>query len=282
MPMTASAVAYSSFFAIPSVLLLSIGLFTLVASPQTIAELMDRFSTFMPTEATQLLGESLQNLEAQPASGLAHDRGRPPPRGLGVDQRDDDVHGCSRHRLRPHATGGASCASASSRCCWWARSEPRFSSSGCSSSSARTSNATSEGCSAPRAPSAGSGGRCSGRCCSSACSWRSPSSTTTGRTSSIGAGSSITPGSLVAVVAWLVASTGFAVYTSFFGSANKAWGSFSAVIVTLTWLWLTAMALLFGGELNAEVERSREFRRGRPEEATASTGQSDRSRSAPG
>jgi membrane protein len=49
-----------------------------------------------------------------------------------------------------------------------------------------------------------------------------------------------------------------------FGTYNKAWGSFSAVIVTLTWLWLTALALLFGGEVNAEVERSRELRKGQP------------------
>ena len=51
---------------------------------------------------------------------------------------------------------------------------------------------------------------------------------------------------------WLVSSL-FAVYTSLFASYNKTWGSLSAVIVTLTWLWLTAVALLFGGEVNSEV-----------------------------
>ena len=61
-----------------------------------------------------------------------------------------------------------------------------------------------------------------------------------------------------------LASAGFAVYTSTFGSFNKAWGSLAAVLVTLTWLWLTALALLFGGEVNAEVERSRELRQGKP------------------
>jgi membrane protein len=74
----------------------------------------------------------------------------------------------------------------------------------------------------------------------------------------------VTPGSVVAVLVWLAASGLFAVYAAFFGDYNKAWGSFSAVIVTLTWLWLTALALLFGGELNAEVERSRELRSGEP------------------
>jgi membrane protein len=74
----------------------------------------------------------------------------------------------------------------------------------------------------------------------------------------------VTPGSVLAVFVWLASSGLFAVYTAFFGNYNKAWGSFSAVIVTLTWLWLTAMALLFGGEVNAEVERSREFRQAKP------------------
>jgi membrane protein len=76
----------------------------------------------------------------------------------------------------------------------------------------------------------------------------------------------ITPGALVAVVAWLAASGLFAVYTSMFGSYNKTWGSLAAVIIMLTWLWLTGLALLFGAELNAEVERSRELRQGKPAE----------------
>src|ERR687896_1395454 len=70
MPLVASAVAYSSFFAIPSLLLLAVGLFSLVASPQTIADLMDRFSTFMPGEATTLLEGSLRRLEEQPSAGI--------------------------------------------------------------------------------------------------------------------------------------------------------------------------------------------------------------------
>ena len=51
----------------------------------------------------------------------------------------------------------------------------------------------------------------------------------------------VTPGSLIALVVWLLASGGFALYTNYFGSYNKTWGSLSAVIVTLTWLWLTAL-----------------------------------------
>jgi membrane protein len=76
----------------------------------------------------------------------------------------------------------------------------------------------------------------------------------------------LTVGSVVAVVAWLAASGLFAVYTATFASYNKTWGSLSAVIVMLTWLWITGIALLFGAELNAEIERSRELRKGQPAE----------------
>jgi membrane protein len=71
-------------------------------------------------------------------------------------------------------------------------------------------------------------------------------------------------GAVVAVVILLVASGAFAFYVSRFGSYNKAWGSLAAVVVMLTWLWLSAVALLFGAEINAEAERSRELRQGEP------------------
>jgi membrane protein len=71
-------------------------------------------------------------------------------------------------------------------------------------------------------------------------------------------------GSAFAVVVWLAASGGFAFYASRFASYNKTWGSLSAVIVMLTWLWLSSLALLVGAEINAEAERSRELRRGEP------------------
>jgi membrane protein len=74
----------------------------------------------------------------------------------------------------------------------------------------------------------------------------------------------LTPGSLVAAVLWIAASGLFAVYTATFASYNKTWGALSAVIVMLTWLWLSAMAILYGAEVNAELERSRELRGGTP------------------
>jgi len=73
-------------------------------------------------------------------------------------------------------------------------------------------------------------------------------------------------GSVLAIVIWLGASGAFAVYVGMFGSYNKTWGSLAAVVVMLTWLWLSAAALLLGAEVNAEAERSRELRRGEPAE----------------
>ena len=63
----------------------------------------------------------------------------------------------------------------------------------------------------------------------------------------------ITPGAVFAVVVWLAASGLFALYTSNFASYNKAWGSLAAVIIMLTWLWFSALALLVGGEMNTEL-----------------------------
>jgi membrane protein len=75
----------------------------------------------------------------------------------------------------------------------------------------------------------------------------------------------ITPGGVLAVVVWLVASAVFALYVRFFPN-NKTYGSFGGVIVFLTWLWISNIALLFGQELNAELERQRELDAGLPAE----------------
>jgi membrane protein len=76
----------------------------------------------------------------------------------------------------------------------------------------------------------------------------------------------LTFGAVFAIVIWLVASAAFAFYVSKFSSYNKTWGSLAAVVVMLVWLWLSAIALLLGAEINAEAERSRELRRGEPAE----------------
>ncbi len=65
----------------------------------------------------------------------------------------------------------------------------------------------------------------------------------------------ITPGSVVATVLWLAATVGFGFYVANFGSYNATYGSLGAVVVFLTWLYLSAYILLMGGELNSEIEK---------------------------
>jgi membrane protein len=67
------------------------------------------------------------------------------------------------------------------------------------------------------------------------------------------------PGAIVAMVLWLIASAGFAVYVANFGSYNKTYGTLGGVITFLVWLWITNIAVVLGAEFNAERERSREF-----------------------
>lgn len=69
-------------------------------------------------------------------------------------------------------------------------------------------------------------------------------------------------GAFVAIVIWVVASVAFAFYVSTFGSYNKTYGSLAGAIVGLLWLWITNVALLFGAELDSELERGRELQAG--------------------
>jgi YihY family inner membrane protein len=74
----------------------------------------------------------------------------------------------------------------------------------------------------------------------------------------------VTPGGILAMLVWIVASAGFAVYVAAFGSYNKTYGSIATVVIFLVWLWVTNLALLLGAELNAELERSRAIVAGLP------------------
>jgi membrane protein len=67
----------------------------------------------------------------------------------------------------------------------------------------------------------------------------------------------ITPGGVVAVVIWLIASGLFAVYVANFASYNKTYGVFAGVIIFLVWLWVSNIAVLLGAEFDAEMERER-------------------------
>jgi membrane protein len=263
MPMAASALAYASFFAIPSILLLAVGIFSLAASPETIDDLMNRFGTFMPTEATELLGDSLRRLEARASTGIlvtvfgfvlalwaATSAMTTYMQALNRAYDREDARSFVRRRLIALAMvvaigagtllvglllvfgpyvqrwlGDVLGVEVALKWVWWTVQWPVLVLALLLAFSVLHYYA-------PDVEHR---------------RWQL-----------------VTPGSVVAVAVWLVASSGFSVYASMFGSYNKAWGSFSAVIVMLTWLWLTAIALLFGGEVNAEVERSRELRQGRP------------------
>jgi membrane protein len=76
----------------------------------------------------------------------------------------------------------------------------------------------------------------------------------------------VTLGSVFAVVMWIVVSALFAFYVANFSSYNKTYGALASVIVFLVWLWLTNVVILFGAELNAEIERGRQIEGGHPAE----------------
>ena len=72
----------------------------------------------------------------------------------------------------------------------------------------------------------------------------------------------VTPGAVAGVVLWLLASWGFSTYLSTLADVGAIYGAFTGAIVLVAWMWLTNVALLFGAELNAEIEREKEIREG--------------------
>jgi membrane protein len=68
----------------------------------------------------------------------------------------------------------------------------------------------------------------------------------------------VSPGGIVATVLWLAASVAFSLYISSFGSYGETYGALAGVVILILWLYLTAVAILVGGELNAELERQSE------------------------
>jgi membrane protein len=243
----AAALAYYSFLAIPSVLLVALGLFSLFASPESISSLIDTFGKVVPTQTTQLLDSSLRRMNDNKGGSLVLTLV-----GLGLafwttigamtafiraTNRAYDVketRGFVKQRVvaleMVVCLGVAFVAvfgllvlgPALSRWlnvgwAWWVLQWPIllavllfvFA----------TVLYLAPNVEQPR--------------------WRL-----------------ISPGAVVAVVIWLAASSLFALYTSMFASYNKAWGSLAGVIVMLVWLWLSGTALLFGAEVNAEAERS--------------------------
>jgi len=78
----------------------------------------------------------------------------------------------------------------------------------------------------------------------------------------------MTPGAAIGVLLWLLASWGFSEYVTKVADVGAIYGTFAGAILLLAWIWLTNVALLFGAELNAEIERANEMREGVPSHHT--------------
>ena len=258
----AAALAYYSFLAIPSILLVALGVFSVFADPSAVQSLIDKVGTVAPSEATALLDDSLTRLSQNDSGGWAMaavgfvlafwtTTGAMTSlmRALNRAYDQEETRGFLRQRLSavlmvavmlvafalvfgllvmgPALSGWIGDAvglEAALKWVWWVAQWPVLI----------------VGLLAAFATVLYLGPNVEHR------HWQF-----------------VTPGSLFAVVVWLLVSGLFALYTATFASYNKAWGSLAAVIVMLTWLWLTGCALLFGAEINAEAERSRELRQGK-------------------
>jgi membrane protein len=261
----AAALAYYAFLAIPSTLLVGVGLFGLFAGPDTVSTLVDKLGTLMPAQATSLIRDSLTQITQKEAAGatLIGIGGLLALWSLGgamqnvmwalnVAYERDETRGFVRRRvtawvmvlfallgfglsfgllvLGPHLPrwiGNAIGAQTTVEVVWWVAQWPLLV-LGLLVAFAGILY-LGPNVEHPR--------------------WRY-----------------LSFGAVFAVMMWLVASGAFALYVSKFGSYNKTWGALSAVVILLTWFWLSGVALLFGAEINAEAERSRELRRGEPAE----------------
>jgi membrane protein len=77
----------------------------------------------------------------------------------------------------------------------------------------------------------------------------------------------VSPGGVLAVIGWIIASVAFAFYVANFGSYNKTYGALAGPIVFLVWLWISNIMVLLGAEFNAELQRGRAIEAGHPEES---------------
>jgi membrane protein len=255
MPMIAQALAFSAFFAIPSVLLVAVGLFTLIADRGAIDSLIQRLHSVMPHQATELLSQSLHRLDAAPGTSIAitvvglvlaiwSTTSAMTAFMTAVNLAYDRHEKRKFVRKRLTALLMAGCIGLAFGLVavllifgptiekhlgralgipgflgwvWWTAEWPILVA----------------GLLAAFAALLYLGPDDESR------NWRL-----------------FTPGAVIAVVIWLVVSAAFAFYTASFGSYNKTWGSLAGVIITLTWLWLAGLALLFGAEVNSELERA--------------------------
>jgi membrane protein len=253
-PTVAQALAYSLFLAIPASLLVALGVFSLVADAGTIDAVIARAQTVMPGEAATLLRESLERTSRSTGSGLVMtilgfaialwtttSAAATLMRGITVAFDQEESRGFLRTRalalvvvaalvvaaalvvgllvLGPHLQtwiGDAVGVPTLTAWLWWTLQWPLLV-GGLLFAFALVLYL------GPDVDQP---------------SWKL-----------------ITPGAVAALVAWIAASAGFALYSASFGSYDKTWGTLSAVVVTLVWLWLTSAAILFGAEVNAVAQR---------------------------
>jgi len=263
--MLAQALAYSLFLAIPATALVVLGVFSLVADPNVIDNIVERVGRVMPAQATQLLEQSLRRSSESTGSNVVMtvvgfalalwtttSAATTLMVGLTRAYDREDGRGFVRKRLVAFAIVGALVAAAAlvvsllvmgpylerwigssldaeraTAWAWWTAEWPIL-----------------------------TGGLLF---VFAVVLYLGPDAEQ--RTWKL-----VTPGAVAAVVLWLLVSGGFALYVAHFGSYEKTWGTLSAVVVTLVWLWATSAALLFGAELNAEVGRVVDGDRGRSAE----------------
>jgi membrane protein len=262
----AAALSYYAFLAIPAVLLVAVGVFAQTAGPGTIESMLDRLEGVVPEEAISLIGDSLTRASENKSGGVvlivvgfllalwtASGAMNALMRGLNHVYDRDESRGFVRQRLvalgmlaclllafglsfgllvlGPKLSGwigGAVGAEDAFSWLWWTLQWPILI----------------LGLLAAFAAVLYLGPDVEMR------RW-----------------SFLTPGAVVALVVWLLASGLFAFYVSAFGSYNKAWGALAGVIIMLTWLWLSALALLLGAEVNAVADRGRDAWQAKPAEA---------------
>jgi membrane protein len=262
----AAALAYYAFLAIPSALLLAVGLFTIFASPSDVTTVVNKLGTVMPAQATSLVDQSLTQMTQKQGTGavLLGLGGLLAVWSLGGAMQNvmwalnaaydrDETRGFVKRRLTAwamlgfailafalafgllvlgpplsHWVGNAIGQPGLVKAVWWIAQWPVLL-FGLLLAFAGILF-LGPNVDHPR--------------------WKF-----------------LSFGAVFAVAVWLIASGAFAFYVSKFGSYNKAWGSLAAVVILMTWLWLSGVALLLGAEINAEAERSRELRRGEPAES---------------
>ena len=236
-PMLASALAYSAFFAIPSVLLVVLGVFTLIADPATVSELVNRLSSIAPADAANLFGDSIVRLTGQPSTSLlltvvglvlavwaTTSAMTTCMTALNLAYERRDRRSFVRKRLTALVMaacvgaagllsggllvlgpqlerwlGRALDAQSAVAWAWWLGQWPIL--IGGLLAAFSVVMYLGPDVDHPK--------------------WRF-----------------ITPGSVAAVLVWILASAAFAFYTSSFGTYEKTWGTLAGVLVTLTWLWL--------------------------------------------